>query len=130
MEKVVLFFLSKQGELARLLLDARHPIAGGQLPHPALPPSQDRAPKTGGGGGEGFFIGGADSGEVGSTTAIAGGDVIGGGGAWLVSRETDRHEIYCSIGRQIAELMRFLRLNGGFFVLFFVVGGGGSVVIR
>ncbi|CAB1098638.1 unnamed protein product [Ectocarpus sp. CCAP 1310/34] len=29
----------------------------------------------------------------------------------MIARETDRHAIYCSIGRQIAELMRFLQLN-------------------
>lgn len=94
MEKVVLFFLSKQGELAQQLLDAR------QVPPPP-PPSHFG---SGGGAVEGYFI---DNG---------GGDEAGAGDGGLVTfaRETDRHGIYCGIGRQIAELMRFLQLNGGF----------------
>lgn len=80
-EKVVLFFLSKQGELAQSLLDA----------HQALK-------TTGGGGGsEDYFIGNG------------GGDMPAGG----AGAHSDRYSIYCGIGRQIAELMRFLQLNGG-----------------
>ncbi|CAM9454478.1 unnamed protein product, partial [Scytosiphon promiscuus] len=55
-EKVVLFFLSKQGELARLLLDARHPVAAGQPPPPPQQPSHDGASNSAGAAaGEGFF---------------------------------------------------------------------------
>lgn len=90
---MVLFFLSKQGELAQQLLDARQTPA---------PPSHQG---SGGGGGaaEAFFIG-----NGGGEAAGAAGD----GGLVTFTRETDRHGIYCGIGRQIAELMRFLQLNG------------------
>ncbi|CAM9985942.1 unnamed protein product, partial [Ectocarpus sp. 12 AP-2014] len=84
-EKVVLFFLSKQGELAQLLLDARQ-----------LRPSQKEGNSAGHSGDE-LFVGNG-----------ARGDAATGG---ITARETDRHAIYCSIGRQIAELMRFLQLN-------------------
>lgn len=88
-EKVVLFFLSKQGELAQLLLDARQ-----------LRPSQKDG-NSAGHSGDAFFVGNG-----------AGVDAATGG---IIARETDRHAIYCSIGRQIAELMRFLQLNGRCF---------------
>ncbi|CAM9987390.1 unnamed protein product [Laminaria digitata] len=75
-EKVVLFFLAKQGELAKLLLDAK------------------QGEGTGGGGG-----GGGVGYQTLSLTVAA-----GGGGK-------DRYGIYCAVGREIAELMRFLQLN-------------------
>ncbi|CAN0265134.1 unnamed protein product, partial [Hapterophycus canaliculatus] len=110
-EKVVLFFLSKQGELARLLLDARHPIAAGQPPPPP-PPGHDGAPRSAAASGDGFFVGVSDGEDAGAgAVAVAGAGEGGAGGAWWVARDADRHEIYCSIGRQIAELMRFLQLN-------------------
>lgn len=92
---MVLFFLSKQGELAQQLLDAR------QAP---TPPSHH-----GGSGsiGEGFFVGN------GGGDAAGAGAGAGDGGLVAITRETDRIGIYCGIGRQIAELMRFLQLNGG-----------------
>lgn len=90
---MVLFFLSKQGELAQQLLDARQAPA---------PPSHQ-----GGSGSDGYFIGNGG----GDAAGVAGGD---GGGLGSLTRDTDRHGIYCGIGRQIAELMRFLQLNGGF----------------
>lgn len=90
----MLFFLSKQGELAQLLLDARQ-----------LRPSQkedDRGLGSVGNSGDEFFYD-----NEAEEDAASGGSV---------ARETDKHFIYCSIGREIAELMRFLQLNGGCFV--------------
>lgn len=123
-EKVVLFFLSKQGELAQQLLDARQ-----------APPTPSH--QGGGGGEDGFFIGNGR--EDGAGAGGGAGAGAGDGGLVTLARETNRHGIYCSIGRQIAELMRFLQLNGGgdarghtrlnLEVSLLFVGGGVAVVV-
>eukprot|EP00903_Cladosiphon_okamuranus_P007004 g6815.t1 len=93
-EKVVLFFLSKQGELAQQLLDARQASA---------PPNQQG---SSGSVGEGYYVGDGRGDAAGAAGAGA-----GDGGLVAIARETERHGIYCGIGRQIAELLRFLQLN-------------------
>ena len=91
MEKVVLFFLAKQGDLARRLLGARREQQGWKASE--TPTLRDGTPE-------------------------------GMGQAWgselSLSRDdcgSDRglRSMYCSIGGEIAELMRFLQLNGKSF---------------
>lgn len=80
-EKVVLFFLAKQGSLAALLLDARQ-----QAGHVA---------KRGDSG----MLEGPIMDEVALDHHP--------------SSPAARYSVFCDIGRQIAQLMRFLQLNGG-----------------
>lgn len=103
----MLFFLAKQGELAKLLLDAKQGVgeasyhaaaaSGGGGESTALMRAEDEEEARGGreGGGGGY--------QALSLTVAA-----GGGGK-------DRYSIYCAVGREIAELMRFLQLNGELF---------------
>ena len=88
MEKVVLFFLTKQGDLADRLLGARRDQAGWKTC--GSPGQRDGAGKEG-------------------KTESWSSDYYCG------SPEGTVQAVYCSIGREIAELMRFLQLNGKSF---------------
>lgn len=90
---MVLFFLAKQGELAKLLLHARQGAHEGIL--------------TWGGSGSGAVV------ELGGGAATEETRVRGPSSA--ASPGKDKHSLYCAVGREIAELMRFLQLNGEYF---------------
>ena len=85
-EKIVLFFLSKQGELAGDLLSSRRE----QRKWMAYESTWR------GGTGEDMAEEGGDDRSI----------------SYCSSPGITQHTVYCAIGREIAELMRFLHLNG------------------